>query len=273
MIWFLIHNRQALLADATHEASTTIQATKIQKRQTLLLRRIQGFMKTQLIFMPGLSGYLASRSEPTRTNSTNPEKIRLYLPSSIPETDRDTVCAPGIADIEDQLRYAQAIEALSGLRWHLRTQIIASKHHDKHGSSQRMYTRSRALRDQVESRIRTCQKQYNLARHAVFALRGPGNWERVLAILKPEDVRGINERALTEEERSEHRHTEEIAGFSANSHSSQLPGTLPTATFNPQLALGEGRQTLSWIWYSVSDQELQEDSPEVEASVYFHGIS
>jgi len=41
---------------------------------------------------------------------------------------------------------------------------------------------------------------------------------------------------------------------------------VPMVAFDPRLALGEGQRRLSWIWYSVSEGELHEGSPEVEAS-------
>jgi hypothetical protein len=196
--------------------------------------------------------------------TSRPEEIDLHLPSAIPMLHRETVCSPGLDDIEDQLRYAQATEALSGLRHQLRTRIMASKLNCKEAASQRAYLRSRALQDQVEARIRQHQRCYNLARGALLELRGSGDWEKTLAVLKPEDVRGMSERAMTAEEREQDKLTRRMAGLADESIHEGL--TTPVVAFDPRLALGEGRRTLSWIWYSVSERELQGDSKEVNTA-------
>jgi len=218
--------------------------------------------------MPGLCSYLASQLSPSEIDTTSqPEHLKLHLPSSIPVFHRQRICSPGLPNVEDQLRYAQAMEALSGLRRHLRTRIMASKLNCKNASSQRSYVRSRALQDQVEVRVRQCQQQYNTARAAVLALRGPGDWEKTLAVLTPNDVRGISERAMTAEEQAEYIRTRQMAGIVDQGSTDDL-STVPVVAFDPHLALGEGRRTLSWIWYTISDQELQGSSQEVEASTY-----
>ena len=225
--------------------------------------------------MPGLRSYLASQPSSNETDPTSqPEHINLHLPSSIPVNHRQRICNPGLPNIEDQLRYAQAIEALSGLRRQLRTRMMASKLNCKNASSQRSYVRSRTLQDQVEVRVRQCQRQYNTARAAVLALRGPGDWEKTLAILMPNDVWGISEHAMTAEEQEEYTRTRQMAGVVDQSSTDDL-SAVPVVSFDPRLALGEGRRTLSWIWYTVSDQELQGSSQEVEASTYrsYHPLS
>ena len=260
-------HRRALIADAKKKDTTTIQATDIQKRRTALLKRLQKFQEAQLIFMPGLHAYLASQSIPRGGDlSSRPEEFSLYLPSSVQTVSRQNVCASGVAEIEDKLRYAQAVEALVELRAQLRTRILANRLSNKDASSQRAYVRSRVLQDQVEARIRGCQAQYNVARASVLALRGPGDWEKQLAILTPEDVRGVSERAMTTEERVEHERTKRMAGWTGDEGNVDKLAIAPVVTFDPRLALGEGRRTLSWIWYSVSETELEDGSPEVTAS-------
>jgi hypothetical protein len=101
----------------------------------------------------------------------------------------------------------------------------------------------------------------------MLALQGPGDWERVLAVLKPDDVRGICERVMTAEEKEEQRCTRQMAGVADDSSLTELSHA-PVVAIDPRLALGEGRRALSWIWYSVSEQELQGSSKEVEASKY-----
>ena len=218
--------------------------------------------------MPGLHSYLVACGKVDSNETPGPEFTKIYLPSSISIDDRHLVCSSSLADIKDRLRYAQAMEALAGLHRHLRTQIMASKLNNRNASSQRSYVRSEALQNQVEVRVRACQRQYNFTRSAVLALRGPGDWETTLAELKPEDIRGISECALTEEERQEHQAACRMAGLSpADDIGDQR--AFPVAPINPRLALGEGRRKLSWIWYTVSEGELNDGKVEESEEVPF----
>lgn len=135
-------DRQLLITDAKKQTATTIQATQIQKRRTLLLKRIHKFTKALPLFMPGLYAYLAAQGAPEVIDSAlQPEEIKIYLPSSIPATHRKRVCISGLSEIEERLRFAQTHESLSSLRRHLRTRIMASKLTSKNASSQRAYIR------------------------------------------------------------------------------------------------------------------------------------
>ena len=262
----LMSNRQRLIADVCHNSSTPIQAAQIQKFRTTLLIQIRKFTEAQCVFMPGLKSYLDSETEMSADDTMlEPEHMKVHLPSSIPATHRLHVCIPSLADIESRLHFAQALEALTGLRRQLRTKMMVTKLCHRDASSQRSYTRSQTLRDQVEIRVRTCQRQYNDARSAVLALRGPGDWEATLPVLKPEDVRGISERAMTEEEKAEQLAARRMAALPDDP---MIDGqeALPVVAIDPKLAVGEGRRKLSWIWYTVGEAELCDGSGQVEAS-------
>jgi len=84
---------------------------------------------------------------------------------------------PGLPDIEDQIQFAQAMEALSDLCHHLQMRTMASKFKNRNASSQWAYMQLRALHNQIGSRIQASQSQYNTARAAVLSLHGPGDWE------------------------------------------------------------------------------------------------
>ena len=144
--------RQLLIVDVRHDTAGSIQALHVQKRRMALLIQIRKFKEAQLVFMPGLHSYLTTLG-PEIDLTSRPEEISLHMPSSIPMIHRQSVCSPGLPDIEDQLRYAQAVEALAGLHRQLRAQIMASKLNRQDMPSQRNYLRSRALQDQVELRV------------------------------------------------------------------------------------------------------------------------
>jgi hypothetical protein len=242
-----------------------LQAAQIQRSRTALLTQIRKFSEAQHTFMPGLQSFLQSEAERSGDSMLEPEHMMVDLPSSIPAIHRERVCIPSLADVESRLRFAQAAEALTCLRRQLRTKMMVAKLNDKEASSQRSYTHSQTLRDQVEVRVWTCQRQYNDARSAVLALRGPGDWEVMLPVLKPEDVRGISERAMTEEERAEQLAAYRMAGLPDHQLADDQQA-LPVVAIDPKLAVGEGRWKLSWIWYTVGEAEFCDGQGQVEAS-------
>jgi len=209
--------------------------------------------------MPGLDSYLAREPrvvDSTSTSTSTPENTPLYFPSSFPSEHRPLICMGGIEDIEDRLRFAQASEALTKLRCQLMKRTYASRYKVRNISTQRHYTRFRTLQEQTESKIKISSLQYNTARDALLCLRGPGIWEKTLQKLSAEDVRGLSEKALIEEEREEARRTRTMAGMQEYQATEEGNENILSGTFNPHLAVGEGYRTLSWIWYSTTDGEI-----------------
>ena len=86
----------------------------VQKQRTQLLKQIQKHLKAVHVFVPGMEA-----APEAIDSSLQPEQATIYLPSSIPENHRQNFCIPGLPEIEERLRYAQAMEALSALRQHL----------------------------------------------------------------------------------------------------------------------------------------------------------
>jgi len=250
--------RQLIILDVKNANKTLMQRTTIQQQRTNLLKRIQKLIAIRHKFMPGLDSYLAS--EPCNLNATStstPECIPLYFPSSFPLQHRSLICTGGIEDIEDRLRFAQASEALTKLRCQLMKRTYASRYKVRNISSQRHYTRFRTLQAQTENKVKISSLQYNTARDALLRLRGPGAWEKTLRKLGAEDVRGLSEKALVEEEKEETRRTRTMAGMKDHQMSEEdMTDNVPAGTFNPHLAVGEGYRTLSWIWYSTTGGEI-----------------
>ena len=207
--------------------------------------------------MPGLERYLGeSANHSDDMLMSTPELIPLHLPSSIPSEKRVSVCVPGLAEIEDRLRFALASEALTDLRCQLTKRTYASRYRSANISSQTHYTRFRELQVQTDSKIKAACLRYNLAQSRLVHLRGKGEWEQRLQVLLPEDVRGLSEKALVNEEKEQRKRTQEMAGLSTTSGASEDNQDLPLTFFNPHLAVGEGHRTLSWIWYSTSNDEI-----------------
>jgi len=197
--------------------------------------------------MPGLASYLSRVSPPSEEPSTSmPERIPIYLPSTLPAEKRQLICIAGIPEIEDQLRFAQAHEALTKVRCQLMKRTYASRYKARNVSSQHHYTRFRTLQDHIEFKIKAASRQYRAARVALLNLRGPGMWEQTLQELHPSDVRGLSEKALIDEEAEEARKTRKMAESRRD----------PVAGGGPHLSVGDGYRTLSWIWYSTASDEF-----------------
>jgi hypothetical protein len=208
--------------------------------------------------MPGLDRYL--RNSPTQEDvaTSTPEVIRLYLPSSIPSENRMGVCIHGLVEIEDRLRFAQAAEALTELRCQLTKRTYASRYRIANVSSQTHFTRFQELQEQTDSKIKAACSRYRLARSALVQLRGKGDWELKLQELHAEDVRGLSEKALVIEEKEQRKRTVEMAELTTRGalDVNQVNQNLLPTIFNPHLTVGEGHRTLSWIWYSTSNNEI-----------------
>ncbi len=91
--------------------------------------------------------------------------------------------------MEEQLRQGQCFDAIHKLRNMLRAKTHFIKHKNANVRSKRRTTRALALIDSVKANIDAQFNRYTISRAALFALRGPGDWETVLRELKKEDLR------------------------------------------------------------------------------------
>ncbi|KAK6977452.1 CxC2 domain-containing protein [Favolaschia claudopus] len=234
--------------EAKRRNRTTIQATDLQRRRTLLLGKISALQDIQDTYMPGLSAFLAKQPAPSTVDHSRPETIKIFLPSSLPADVREGICLPGLVKNEEDLRQAQATEALRDLRSGLRTRTFAHRFKRKHLEGQGMYTKSRSLLEAIEERIR--------ARQGMLDLRGSGEWESTYRELQKEDVRGMNERLMNEQEKEDNRKARALAGLKDD-------GTQDTDEFGEPVDLtvlfnletGEGHRVLSWIWYAETGND------------------
>ncbi|KAJ7872115.1 hypothetical protein B0H13DRAFT_2349622 [Mycena leptocephala] len=176
--------QEAVLLEAKHRNRTTIQATNLQRQRTLLLGKISKLQDIQDQYMPGLRQWPLAKARRCQR--------------------REAVCVAGLAEQEDRLRKAQAEDALRTFGGP-RTRTFAHRFKRKHLAGQGMYTKSRSLLDTIEDGIRDASSRYRVARTALLELRGPGDWERVLRVLKKDDIRGMNERLMNEEEKDDNK--------------------------------------------------------------------
>jgi hypothetical protein len=179
----------------------------------------------------------------------NAEAVRLFLPSDILDaTKRAKACAVGLPAVEESLRVGEAREVLHALRQGLRTHTMTNRFRLRNCTGQRMLTRGQGILRHINVKIHKAKIRYCYVRNALKCLKGDGPWEKELAVLEDSDVRALNERALPEEEAEQRKAVldyEEIAEEGG------------VAAFGV-VALGEGRCTLLWIWYSARPEEPTE---------------
>ena len=189
--------------------------------------------------MPLLASHGASSSLPALTLD-NVGSYPILLPSNLSDSDRHAICSPELILVEEDLRYADAFDALEDVRHALRMRTAYLQDKVANVTGQRTGTRARTMQSSVDEAVRNAAQRYCSSRLALEALRGPGKWQGVLKPLLDSDLVGLSERALSQEEQAEVEHVRS-AGEPASGLGVPLTGAV---------SVGEGRRTLSWIWYS-----------------------
>ncbi|THU98713.1 hypothetical protein K435DRAFT_562307, partial [Dendrothele bispora CBS 962.96] len=250
--------RSVALFVVVNKQITHTQQLELAKRRSGLIKRLGHFRKLQKLMMPRLSQVLSADELTHLTNEDHscPEKVRLFLPSDIPRVaDRVLACVADLPKMEAKLREAEAQDALERVRDGLRSRTGANRFKIRHITGQVGSTRAAGVLRQIDIRIHSRKIQYRLAREALVRLRGHGKWEDVLRPLMDEDVRGINERALTKEEQ---REREEKVKRLAVDEDADIDEFLVEEGIVSRVR-GEGKRHLSWIWYQpdVSEDDLE----------------
>ncbi|KAF7349498.1 CxC2 domain-containing protein [Mycena sanguinolenta] len=228
------------------------QKLDFTRRRTALLRRIHKFREIQRVYMPSVRGALSvSQKQMFDGNGEQlPEATRLFMPSELPDAPiRTRVCALGLPEIEARMREAESTEALEAVRTGLRTRTMTNRYKLRNYTGQGLMTKGQGILRQINVRIHIAKLRYRYSRAALLVLRGHGAWEGRLRVLADDDVRGLNERALTDEEKAQNEHWAEIGGAIIEGGVARAAG----------VAAGEGNHTLSWIWYSVGVVEGEND--------------
>lgn len=223
---------------------TPTQKLAFLKRRTALLKKIYNFRQIQRVYMPAVRSVLndTQRQAFDGNGDQLPEATRLFMPSEIQSAGlRGKVCAIGLAEVEARMRAAEAGDALEQVRHGLRTRTLTNRFRLRNYTGQGMMTKGQGILRQINIKIHIAKLRYRYSRSALLTLRGHGDWEERLRVLKDEDVRALNERALTEEEKAQNAHWAELGG-------AVIEGGIARAS---GLAAGEGSHTLSWIWYTA----------------------
>ncbi|KAK7052688.1 CxC2 domain-containing protein [Favolaschia claudopus] len=220
------------------------QRLAFAKRRTTLLKRIHKFRQTQAVYMPSLRAVLSDAQKAIFDGNGGQlaEATRLFMPSELGSGEiRSRACATGLPELEARMRRGEAADALEAVRHGLRTRTMTNRFKLQNWTGQGALTRGQGILRHINIKIYGAKLRYRYARAALLVLRGHGDWEEELRILDDDDVRALNERALTAEEKAQNEHWAELGGAFVEGGVARAVG----------VAAGEGSHTLSWIWYSA----------------------
>jgi len=196
--------------------------------------------------MPGLPQYwLDIREAPNP--EVEPEDLKLWLPSSLPQNLRIAICHEGLPEMELKLREAQLADHLNTVRHTLRLKTRMVQFKNKNVRGQRSSIRSRAIIDSIHERAKSAAVRYRTAREARLALEGSGEWCNVYRELKNEDVRSYQDPARAKPWGGR-RGTEEDGVEVSNIHKDDDDINLFPGQRDARDGTGETRKELSWIW-------------------------
>jgi hypothetical protein len=239
------------------------------ERQTILFRPIQRFREIQQVYMPGFDAkgtahqeHLAS-SKPS--DAVHVEDCKLYMPSDLSVANRRKYCPGGLATIEDRLRHAEASDSLENLRHHLCTRSFTNRFKIANITGQIHNTRARESQHRIDDKVRVAELQYRRAREALLKLRGKGPWEDSLKVLDHLDVRALNERELTAQEKEDIRRLRERNGVVAETEDINMERVVSHV-----VAVGEGQRRPSWIWFTGTVHEGMDDPLTRAGTLGYH---
>ncbi|KAJ7042326.1 hypothetical protein C8F04DRAFT_946170 [Mycena alexandri] len=161
---------------------------------------------------------------------------------------RVKACVRGLDGVEARLRDGEAGESLDVLRGGLRTRTATTKFKVRNWSGQRALTRGQGILRLLNLKIHGSKLRYRYSRQALLKLKGHGEWEKQYRVLTEDDVRALNERALTDEEKAERERLREAGEVTEEGGIAHME----------DLVSGETHRTLSWIWYTFSDKETDD---------------
>lgn len=201
----------------------------MEEKRNVLRKQIKSFMEDRSSYLVLVDGNGPQAVPNIDSHHSNPEKIPLLLPSSLPSASRASSCLFGVMEIEQRLHVAQASDALAELRRQLRmTMGLWHYKITQVGPSQQAATHAWNLISQFEKKTSRCANRYRAVYTALLALDPEGDWRMNLRCLKPADIKG--------------------------------PGRGKDEA--------EGTQELSWIWLVERRNEGGSDKKDIDEGVY-----
>ncbi|KAJ7840769.1 hypothetical protein B0H13DRAFT_2366052 [Mycena leptocephala] len=147
---------------------------KLQERRIALIAKLRKLRNLQKIFTPAAIAAL-ERDEAARDLDAPPipmEKVKLYLPSALTESECRYGCQRGVVEVEAKLRLAQCGDALANIHCRLHAKHFLILFRDRNITGQVRATKSRTLIQQVGERVTASAQKYTQARNTLIQLLG-----------------------------------------------------------------------------------------------------
>ena len=167
------------------DSPTATQEALVQENRLILGKHILNFRATQACFMP------EAALPPEDSNCDEPKSSSLHLPSKLIGSCSLLLASQTLTNMEAKLHFAQATDALSGLRGSLAIHAELSKYKETQVRGQHANTRAQALLRLAQEKTTAYAARYCHARLAYSQLMGSGNWESTLRPLMDGDIRTL----------------------------------------------------------------------------------
>jgi hypothetical protein len=267
----------------------------VEQRRAALEAKIHVHEQARVFYMPDFV-------PPPSDANVQVERVSLHLPSSLGSARRKQLCPPALVQAERDIRLAAMTDALEDLLRQLRTRTYLQRFSARNIQGKRAGTRSRSSIAGITRRVDAAAAAYHRHRTAYKALAGEDRrgWERIFRPLTAADVRGLSEKAISDEEVHERYRITELAKAlehvartaskdvgeeDAALGADDIPDEADESEFLDDdlmessmgglaeaVAPGEGTRKLSWIWVAglqledVEDPQLT-DGPSALADV------
>ncbi|KAL1740388.1 hypothetical protein HDZ31DRAFT_85463 [Schizophyllum fasciatum] len=249
-------NLAANVAERTY--NTAKQKADLFRQQSKISRVLNKLASAQKAYMPSAAPRLDAWVVEDSNGEAYAESRPLLLPSSLPRPERD-LCLGDIASLEQRLRHVQCRTALDDLR----NQILARTRDIRFKTSnvrhQGSNTRALNILKAHDNKVARFAKKYIFARSALIAL-ADGDAEKVpwRELDVHRDLRGMQD-------------PDASASYYPHHADGAPSGAAPTTPANHlqrlRAATGEGRRTLSWIWYGANTHD-----PEAQSTELYEGV-
>lgn len=175
--------------------TTTKTQADIQEKRASLLRQINNWRQTQIIYTPHAAVLIAASvvlDENGVPRTENAENVPLYLPSALPADVIASEPMKRICGMELRLRKASANDALFEIRRGRRnvTKLWKHKKVNVSGTGNRPNTRMLTMYTRLNNKIDRAANKYRRARTSILALQADDPWLNEYQELRREDIRG-----------------------------------------------------------------------------------
>jgi hypothetical protein len=260
---------------------TPLASDNVEQRRASLEAKIRIHEQARVFYMPDFVPPPSDADVPV-------ERVSLHLPSSLGSDKRKRFFPPALVQAERDIRLAAMADALEDLLRQLRARTFLQRFSARNIQGKRAGTRSRSSIAGITRRVDAAAAAYRRHRAAYKTLTGADRdgWERIFRPLTAADVRGLSEKAISDEELHERYRITELAKALAHvartTSQDAVEDPAPDEDDQPDMvdeptlldddlmessmgglaeavAPGEGTRKLSWIWVAGLQLEDVED--------------